>query len=124
MLLAFLFKGTLCLREKVMSHPIEQLEAIMAQLRDPEGGCPWDLKQSFDTIVPHTIEETYELSDAILENDMEEVKKEIGDLMLHMVFYARIASETNTFDVADSLSRLEELRGTKHQEQGGQPISA
>ena len=89
-----------------MSHPIEQLEQIMAKLRDPESGCPWDLKQTFDTIVPHTIEETYELADAIEGNDLQEIKKELGDLMLHMVFYSKIGSEKGAFDVADVLNTV------------------
>lgn len=72
----------------------------MDELRE---NCPWDMKQTLESIRHLTIEETYELSDAILENDLEEVKKEIGDIMLHMVFYSRIASETNQFDIADVL---------------------
>ena len=63
-----------------MSHPIEQLEQIMAKLRDPENGCPWDLKQTFDTIVPHTIEETYEVVDAIQNRDWPNLHEELGDL--------------------------------------------
>ena len=78
----------------------DRLLTVMDELRE---NCPWDMKQTIASIRHLTIEETYELSDAILENDMEEVKKEIGDLMLHMIFYSRIASETNTFDVADVL---------------------
>ncbi|MDF4314562.1 MazG nucleotide pyrophosphohydrolase domain-containing protein [Vibrio parahaemolyticus] len=65
-----------------MSHPIEQLEQIMAKLRDPESGCPWDLKQTFDTIVPHTIEETYEVVDAIQNRDWSNLKEELGDLLV------------------------------------------
>lgn len=78
----------------------DRLLTVMDELRE---NCPWDMKQTIASIRHLTIEETYELSDAIMENDMEEVKKEIGDLMLHMVFYSRIASETNTFDIADVL---------------------
>lgn len=86
-----------------------QLEAfnrlldIMDELREK---CPWDRKQTISSLRHLTIEETYELSDAILRNDLQEVKKEIGDLMLHLVFYAKIASETNTFDLADVLQAL------------------
>jgi len=68
--------------------------------------CPWDKKQTLETIRHLTIEETYELSDAILNNDLEEVKKEIGDLMLHMVFYSKIADERQAFDVADALNSI------------------
>lgn len=75
-----------------------RLLTIMDELREQ---CPWDKKQTFESLRHLTIEETYELADAILDKDMEEMKKEIGDIMLHLVFYAKIASETNTFDIAD-----------------------
>ncbi len=73
---------------------------IMDDLREK---CPWDKKQTLQSLRYLTIEETYELADAILENDLQELKGEIGDLMLHMVFYSKIASETNEFDIADVL---------------------
>lgn len=66
--------------------------------------CPWDKKQTMETLRHLTIEETYELSDAILDGDMQEIKKELGDLMMHLVFYARIGSETNDFDITDVLN--------------------
>ncbi len=66
--------------------------------------CPWDKKQTLETLRHLTIEETYELSDAILEGDMQEIKKELGDLMMHLVFYARIASETNSFNITEVLN--------------------
>jgi XTP/dITP diphosphohydrolase len=66
--------------------------------------CPWDKKQTMETLRHLTIEETYELSDAILEGDMDEIKKELGDIMMHLVFYARIGSETNEFDITDVLN--------------------
>ena len=78
----------------------DRLLTIMDELRE---NCPWDKKQTLETLRHLTIEETYELSDAILEGDLTEVKKELGDLMLHLVFYARIASESNAFDIADVL---------------------
>ncbi|SMD34537.1 XTP/dITP diphosphohydrolase [Reichenbachiella faecimaris] len=81
----------------------DRLLTVMDELRE---NCPWDMKQTLASIRHLTIEETYELSDAILENDLQEVKKEIGDIMLHMVFYSRIASETNDFDVADVLNGI------------------
>lgn len=74
---------------------------IMDELREK---CPWDRKQTLESIRHLTIEEVYELSDAILDRNMEEVKKELGDIMLHMVFYAKIASETEEFDIADVLN--------------------
>ncbi|MEJ8803577.1 nucleoside triphosphate pyrophosphohydrolase [Pontibacter sp. H249] len=74
---------------------------VMEELREK---CPWDRKQTTDSLRHLTIEETYELSDAILKNDLPEIKKELGDLMLHLVFYAKIASEQNAFDIADVLN--------------------
>ena len=80
----------------------DRLLTIMDELREQ---CPWDKKQTMESLRHLTIEETYELTDAILENDLEEVKKELGDVMLHLVFYAKIASETNTFDIADVIKK-------------------
>jgi len=81
----------------------ERLLNIMNELREK---CPWDKKQTLDSLRHLTIEETYELCDAILEKDMEGIKGELGDLFLHLVFYAKIASETNTFDVTDVLNSV------------------
>lgn len=99
--------------EKVLSAPdparedklqaFSRLLTIMDELRE---NCPWDKKQTLESLRHLTIEETYELSDAILEGDMQEIKKEIGDIVLHMVFYARIASEVKAFDIADVLNAL------------------
>ncbi|OIQ22810.1 nucleoside triphosphate pyrophosphohydrolase [Lacinutrix sp. MedPE-SW] len=76
----------------------DRLLTIIDELREQ---CPWDKKQTMESLRHLTIEETYELGDAILDNDLEEIKKEVGDLMLHLVFYAKIGSETNAFDIAD-----------------------
>jgi XTP/dITP diphosphohydrolase len=76
----------------------QRLLTIMDELREQ---CPWDRKQTLETLRPLTIEETYELGDAILRNDLQEVKKELGDLILHVVFYARIGREQGAFDIAD-----------------------
>ena len=81
----------------------DRLLTVMDELRE---NCPWDKKQTLESLRHLTIEETYELSDAILEGDLTEVKKELGDLMLHMVFYSRIASEQKVFDVADVLNSI------------------
>lgn len=81
----------------------ERLLSIMDELR---AGCPWDRKQTLETLRYLTIEETYELSDAILEKDMNEIKGELGDLMLHLVFYSKIASEQNAFDITDVLNGI------------------
>lgn len=81
----------------------DRLLTVMDELRE---NCPWDKKQTLESLRHLTIEETYELSDAILEGNLKEVKKELGDLMLHNVFYARIASEVGAFDVADVLNSI------------------
>ena len=73
----------------------------MAALRDPETGCPWDRKQSFETIAPYTLEEAYEVSDAITQGDMQELLGELGDLLFQIVFYAQMAKEQNAFDFVD-----------------------
>lgn len=92
-----------------MNSRVQQLQAfdrlltIMDELRTQ---CPWDKKQTMETLRHLTIEETYELGDAILENDLQEVKKELGDILLHIVFYARIGSETNDFDIADVANEI------------------
>ena len=77
---------------------IERLLEIMATLRDPRRGCPWDREQTFATIVPFTIEEAYEVADAIQRGDMEELRDELGDLLFQVVFYARMAEEAGHFD--------------------------
>lgn len=81
----------------------ERLLNIMDELREQ---CPWDKKQTLQTLRHLTIEETYELGDAILDNDLNEVKKELGDLLLHIVFYAKIGSETNDFDITDVCNEI------------------
>ena len=90
-----------------MSRNIDRLIDIMAALRDPETGCPWDVKQDFSTIAPYTIEEAYEVADAIERGDMGDLKDELGDLLLQVVFHARMAEETGDFafdDVAGSIA--------------------
>jgi len=89
----------------------DRLLTIMNELREQ---CPWDKKQTMQTLRHLTIEETYELGDAILENDLEEVKKELGDLLLHIVFYAKIGSETNDFDMADVANDICEKLINRH----------
>lgn len=81
----------------------ERLLNIMDDLREK---CPWDKKQTLESLRNLTIEETYELADAILKNDLEEIKEETGDIMLHMVFYAKIAEEKDAFDIADALNGI------------------
>jgi len=89
----------------------DRLLTIMDELREQ---CPWDKKQTMQTLRHLTIEETYELGDAILDNDLQEVKGELGDLLLHIVFYARIGSETNDFDIADVTNAICEKLINRH----------
>lgn len=89
----------------------DRLLTIMDELREQ---CPWDRKQTMQTLRHLTIEETYELGDAILDNDLEEVKKELGDILLHIVFYAKIGSETQDFDIADVANGICEKLINRH----------
>ena len=89
----------------------ERLLDIMDELREK---CPWDRKQTFETLRHLTIEETYELGDAILENDLEEIKKELGDLLLHIVFYSKIGSEKKAFDIADVANQISDKLIHRH----------
>jgi ATP diphosphatase len=73
----------------------------MARLRDPVAGCPWDVQQTFGTIAPYTIEEAYEVADAIAREDLDALKDELGDLLLQVVYHARMASEQRRFEFAD-----------------------
>lgn len=84
--------------ERPTSRPIDRLLAIMARLRDPDGGCPWDVEQTFETIAPYTIEEAYEVADAIQRGDSADLCDELGDLLLQVVFHARMAEELGRFD--------------------------
>lgn len=84
-----------------MPGSIDQLLQIMAALRDPETGCPWDVKQDFGTIAPYTIEEAYEVRDAIERGDMQDLREELGDLLLQVVFHAQMAREAGEFDFDD-----------------------
>ncbi len=90
-------------RKELILKQFGRLLQIMDELR---AQCPWDKKQTMETLRTLTIEETYELADAISKNDLPEVKKELGDVLLHLVFYAKIASETNDFDMADVIDSL------------------
>src|SRR5215207_7700602 len=90
------------------SRDIQRLIEIMAALRTPGTGCPWDLKQSFATIAPYTIEEAYEVADAIARGDLDDLKDELGDLLLQVVYHARMAEEQNAFafgDVVEAVTR-------------------
>src|SRR3569833_3109128 len=93
-------------------RPIDRLLEVMARLRDPTGGCPWDVEQTFATIAPYTVEEAYEVADAIERGDLKDLKEELGDLMFQVVFHSRMAEEQGAFDfdqvvdaIADKLIR-------------------
>ncbi len=94
--------------------PIERLLGIMARLRDPDGGCPWDVEQTFATIAPHTIEEAYEVADAIDHGDMAHLQDELGDLLFQVVFYAQMASEQDDFDFNDVVTGIADKMIRRH----------
>ena len=94
--------------------PIDRLLAIMARLRDPERGCEWDLAQDFTSIAPFTIEEAYEVADAIARNDMTELRDELGDLLFQVVFHARIAQEAGHFAFADVAAAISDKMEARH----------
>ncbi|MSO54160.1 MAG: nucleoside triphosphate pyrophosphohydrolase [Rhodospirillales bacterium] len=97
-----------------MSAETDRLLAIMAKLRDPNGGCPWDVAQSFPTIAPYTIEEAYEVADAIERKDMPGLEEELGDLLLQVVFHAQMAHEAGLFDYADVARGISEKLIRRH----------
>ena len=106
---------------------IQSLLDIMRQLRDPDSGCPWDLKQNFHTIVPYTIEETYELADAIAAEDFVQIRDELGDVLFQVVFYAQMASEQALFTFEDVVDGIAEKLLRRHPHvfavTGGQRVS-
>jgi ATP diphosphatase len=90
----------------VSKPSIEELLRIMAALRDPQNGCPWDVQQTFETIAPYTIEEAYEVADAIDRKDYSDLRDELGDLLLQVVFHARMAEEAGRFDFGDVVASI------------------
>ncbi len=95
-------------------HPIFRLLEIMAQLRSPDGGCPWDLEQTFETIAPYTVEEAYEVADAIQRGDLTDLRDELGDLLLQVVFHARMAEEQGAFDFAAVAQAINDKMVRRH----------
>ncbi|HEX9448423.1 MAG TPA: nucleoside triphosphate pyrophosphohydrolase, partial [Dongiaceae bacterium] len=93
---------------------LDRLLTIMARLRDPNGGCPWDLEQTFTTIAPHTIEEAYEVADAIQQADMPALKGELGDLLFQVVFYAQMAREAGDFSMLDVIESINNKMIDRH----------
>jgi ATP diphosphatase len=96
------------------SRDIAGLIAIMAALRTPRTGCPWDLEQNFETVAPYTIEEAYEVADAIGRGDLEDLKDELGDLLLQVVFHARMAEEQGAFEFGDVVQAITEKLIRRH----------
>lgn len=97
-----------------MSSQINRLLRIMQTLRDPNDGCEWDLAQTFQTIVPHTIEEAYEVADAVERNDLEDLRSELGDLLFQVVFQSRIAEEAGHFDFEDVARAMSDKLEARH----------
>jgi nucleoside triphosphate diphosphatase len=97
-----------------MTRPIDRLIAVMARLRDPERGCPWDREQDFATIAPYTIEEAYEVADAIERADLAALKDELGDLLLQVVFHARMAEEAGHFAFDDVAAAIADKMVRRH----------
>jgi ATP diphosphatase len=93
---------------------MQQLLDIMAQLRNPEGGCPWDLKQDFRSILPHTLEEAYEVADAIDSDDRMQLRDELGDLLFQVVFYCQLAREEGSFEFADVAQTMSDKLIRRH----------
>ena len=96
------------------SHDIGKLLDIMATLRNPDGGCPWDLAQDFSTIAPYTIEEAYEVADAIDRGDLTDLKDELGDLLLQVVFHAQMAKEQGAFEFGDVVAAICDKMTRRH----------
>src|SRR6202012_2000440 len=92
---------------------LSRLLAIMAKLRDPNGGCPWDREQDFASIAPYTIEEAYEVAEAIAQNDMASLRDELGDLLLQVVFHARMAEEAGRFAFDDVARAIADKMGRR-----------
>jgi MazG family protein len=95
-------------------HPVFRLVEIMTRLRSPDGGCPWDLEQTFATVAPYTVEEAYEVADAIERNDLADLKEELGDLLLQVVFHARMAEEQGAFDFAAVAQAISDKMVRRH----------
>jgi MazG family protein len=95
-------------------RPIDRLIAIMARLRDREDGCPWDIEQTFATVAPYTVEEAYEVADAVERGDLKDLREELGDLLLQVVFHARMAEEQGAFDFDDVARAINDKMVRRH----------
>lgn len=96
------------------ANDIRRLLTIMARLRDPQGGCPWDIQQTFATIAPYTVEEAYEVADAIDRGDLDDLKDELGDLLFQVVFHARMAEEQGAFAFRDVVAAISDKMERRH----------
>ena len=96
------------------AEAFRELARIMARLRDPDGGCPWDLEQDFSTIAPYTIEEAYEVADAIERGDMGDLRDELGDLLFQVMFHSRMAEEAGAFALADVVAAINDKMIRRH----------
>jgi nucleoside triphosphate diphosphatase len=94
--------------------PIQRLRSIMARLRNPQCGCPWDVQQTFQTIAPYTIEEAYEVADAIARDDLDDLRDELGDLLFQVVFHSQMAHEGGAFDFDDVANAISEKMERRH----------
>ncbi len=95
-------------------YSLDDLLSLMGRLRDPEDGCPWDLKQTFATIVPHTLEEAYEVADTIEREDWDHLQGELGDLLFQVIFYAQLGKEEQRFDFEAIINTLVEKLIRRH----------
>lgn len=107
-------RPTVSVRGVKPSRDISRLIEIMAALRTPGSGCPWDLEQNFRTIAPYTLEEAYEVAEAIERDDLDQLREELGDLLLQVVFHARMAQEQNAFDFGDVIQAITEKLIRRH----------
>lgn len=96
------------------TYTIKDLIEVMRRLRDPDGGCPWDKEQDFKSIAPYTIEEAYEVADAIERGDMKDLREELGDLLLQPIYHAQMAAEQNTFTIHDVIHDITEKMISRH----------
>ena len=94
--------------------PIERLLAVMARLREPDRGCPWDIQQTFATIAPYTIEEAYEVADAIARNELGDLRDELGDLLFQVVFHSQLAREQGAFNFDDVANAIADKMERRH----------
>jgi len=107
-------KKTLSKVDAQRAEKLEAFDKLLTMMNDLRENCPWDKKQTLESIRHLTIEETYELSDAILDKDIKGIQEELGDVLLHILFYARIASETNDFDITDVILGVYEKMYNRH----------